>query len=52
MRIDSEPGQTYEGGVSGLPDAEAHGAYAFCAVACMCILGEPKNILPRYDASD
>ena len=35
--------------MAGLPDAEAHGAYVFCAVACMCILGEPKEMLPRSD---
>ena len=39
-------GQTYEGGISGSPDTEAHGAYAFCALACLCILGPPhKTIL-------
>lgn len=40
-------GQTYEGGISGKPDAEAHGAYAFCALACLCILGEPQEMIPQ-----
>ncbi|KAL3464135.1 terpenoid cyclases/protein prenyltransferase alpha-alpha toroid [Aspergillus heterothallicus] len=34
--------QTFEGGVSGSPGTEAHGAYAFCALACLCILGQPE----------
>ena len=40
-------GQTYEGGISGSPDTEAHGAYAFCALACLCILGPPHDTIPR-----
>ena len=32
--------QTYEGGFGGEPGAEAHGGYAFCAVAALSILGE------------
>ncbi|KAH0537239.1 hypothetical protein FGG08_005941 [Glutinoglossum americanum] len=40
--------QTFEGGISGSPGAEAHGAYAFCALACLCILGEPSDVLPRH----
>lgn len=39
--------QTYEGGISGAPGNEAHGAYAFCALACLSILGEPKEMLPK-----
>jgi len=42
------PGQTYEGGISGKPDAEAHGAYAFCALACLSILDFPHRIIPKY----
>ncbi|KAL2861378.1 terpenoid cyclases/protein prenyltransferase alpha-alpha toroid [Aspergillus pseudodeflectus] len=34
--------QTFEGGISGSPGTEAHGAYAFCALACLCILGQPE----------
>ncbi len=40
--------QTYEGGIAGRPDAEAHGAYAFCALACLCILGDPHITIPQY----
>ncbi|KAL8666985.1 MAG: hypothetical protein Q9202_000907 [Teloschistes flavicans] len=40
--------QTYEGGVSASPQTEAHGAYAFCALACLSILGPPHDIIPRY----
>ncbi|KAL2832811.1 terpenoid cyclases/protein prenyltransferase alpha-alpha toroid [Aspergillus pseudoustus] len=40
--------QTFEGGISGSPGTEAHGAYAFCALACLCILGQPEaTILNR-----
>eukprot|EP01084_Bolivina_argentea_P009041 16928_1 len=31
--------QTYEGGFGGEPGNEAHGGYAFCAFATLCILG-------------
>jgi protein farnesyltransferase subunit beta len=34
--------QTYEGGFGGEPWAEAHGGYAFCAFATLCILGRAK----------
>ena len=40
--------QTYEGGISGAPGNEAHGAYAFCALACLCLLGEPHAMMERY----
>ncbi|ELR08712.1 CAAX farnesyltransferase (FTase) subunit beta [Pseudogymnoascus destructans] len=40
--------QTYEGGIASRPDTEAHGAYAFCALACLCILGDPRETLPKY----
>jgi protein farnesyltransferase subunit beta len=40
--------QSFEGGIASRPDAEAHGAYAFCAIACLCILGEPQEILQKY----
>ena len=39
--------QTFEGGISGAPGNEAHGGYAFCALACLCILGEPEEMLSR-----
>ncbi|OKL59978.1 hypothetical protein UA08_04797 [Talaromyces atroroseus] len=41
--------QTYEGGLSGKPAAaEAHGAYAFCVLACLCIMGQPKDMIMKY----
>ncbi|KAK5136107.1 hypothetical protein LTR08_004157 [Meristemomyces frigidus] len=40
--------QTYEGGISGAPNNEAHGAYAFCALACLSILDAPSESIPRY----
>ncbi|EEH07227.1 CaaX farnesyltransferase beta subunit Ram1 [Histoplasma capsulatum G186AR] len=40
--------QTFEGGISGSPGTEAHGAYAFCALACLCILGDPKEMIKRF----
>lgn len=40
-------GQSFEGGISGSPGTEAHGAYAFCALACLCILGQPEDMIPR-----
>ncbi|KAH9216430.1 terpenoid cyclases/protein prenyltransferase alpha-alpha toroid [Leptodontidium sp. 2 PMI_412] len=40
--------QTFEGGMSARPDVEAHGAYAFCALACLSILGNPHDIIPKY----
>lgn len=42
-----QQGQTFEGGISGRPDAEAHGAYAFCALACLAILDAPHRIIPK-----
>ena len=45
-RDSSKPGQTFEGGISGAPQTEAHGAYAFCALACLCILGPPQDMIP------
>ena len=41
-------GQTYEGGISATPGTEAHGAYAFCALACACILGNPRRVISEY----
>lgn len=40
--------QTFEGGISGQPEAEAHGAYAFCALGCLSILDAPERIIPKY----
>ncbi|KAI9367785.1 terpenoid cyclases/protein prenyltransferase alpha-alpha toroid [Aspergillus egyptiacus] len=39
--------QTFEGGISGSPGTEAHGAYAFCALASLCILGPPEVTVPK-----
>lgn len=38
--------QQFEGGFAGFPDTEAHGGYAFCALAALCIaypVHEVKN---------
>jgi protein farnesyltransferase subunit beta len=35
--------QTHEGGLADAPGHEAHGAYAFCGLACLAILGPPKT---------
>ena len=40
--------QTFEGGIGGAPDNEAHGAYAFCCLACLCIMDAPHRSIPRY----
>jgi protein farnesyltransferase subunit beta len=40
--------QTYEGGIAGAPANEAHGAYAFCALACLSILDAPHKSIPQY----
>ncbi|KAJ5136798.1 hypothetical protein N7448_005352 [Penicillium atrosanguineum] len=39
--------QTFEGGISGSPGIEAHGAYAFCALACLSIIGPPEETIGR-----
>jgi protein farnesyltransferase subunit beta len=41
--------QTFEGGISGAPGNEAHGAYAFCAIACLCLMNEPQVAFQRLD---
>jgi protein farnesyltransferase subunit beta len=33
--------------MSGQPDAEAHGAYAFCGLGCLSILGAPDETIPQ-----
>jgi protein farnesyltransferase subunit beta len=48
MRLTSA-GQTFEGGISAKPEVEAHGAYAFCALACLCIIDDPHIVIPRYE---
>ena len=39
--------QTLEGGISGAPNNEAHGAYAFCGLACLSIIDAPSRSLAR-----
>ncbi len=43
--------QTFEGGISGAPGNEAHGAYAFCALACLCLMDEQQKALQCLDLS-
>lgn len=40
--------QTYEGGFSGEAGCEAHGGYAFCVLAGLCLLGPPSEMIPKY----
>lgn len=44
--------QTFEGGLGGAPDNEAHGAYAFCVLGCLCILSSPQTSVPTYLDTD
>ena len=39
--------QTYEGGISGAPQTEGHGAYAFLVLASLCMLGSPEMMLRK-----
>lgn len=36
--------QTYEGGLGGEPDTEAHGGYAFCGLAAAVLVGEQHRL--------
>jgi protein farnesyltransferase subunit beta len=40
--------QSWDGGISAAPGNEAHGAYAFCGLGCLAILGPPKETLHKY----
>lgn len=40
--------QSWDGGISAAPGNEAHGAYAFCGLGCLSILGPPTETLPQY----
>ncbi|KAF2400939.1 terpenoid cyclases/Protein prenyltransferase [Trichodelitschia bisporula] len=40
--------QTFEGGIAGAPTNEAHGAYAFCALACLSIIAPPNESIRRH----
>lgn len=35
--------QTFEGGFSAFPEVEAHGGYAFCALAALCLMMPPRE---------
>lgn len=41
--------QTFEGGFSAMPGLEAHGGYAFCALASFCILYPPVEVAQQMD---
>jgi protein farnesyltransferase subunit beta len=42
--------QTFEGGIAGSPtSAEAHGGYAFCILAALCILHPPTELPNHLD---
>ena len=42
--------QTFEGGMGGSPtSAEAHGGYAFCILAALCILYPPTELPKLLD---
>jgi protein farnesyltransferase subunit beta len=40
--------QSFDGGMSAAPGNEAHGAYAFCGLGCLSIIGSPKETLNKY----
>lgn len=40
--------QSYEGGIGGNPGTEAHGAYTFLGIACLCLLDAPRISIPKY----
>ena len=40
--------QTYEGGISSSPGGEAHGAYVFCALGCLSLLGSPHRTFSAF----
>ncbi|KAF1950945.1 CaaX farnesyltransferase beta subunit Ram1 [Byssothecium circinans] len=40
--------QSFDGGMSAAPGNEAHGAYAFCGLGCLSIVGPPKETLNKY----
>jgi protein farnesyltransferase subunit beta len=42
--------QTFEGGIAGSPtSAEAHGGYAFCILAALCLLSGPFELEKHLD---
>lgn len=40
--------QSWDGGISAAPGNEAHGAYAFCGLGCLAILGPPDKTLTEF----
>ncbi|KAH0845608.1 Protein farnesyltransferase subunit beta [Fonsecaea pedrosoi] len=40
--------QTYEGGIAASPGGEAHGSYTFCALACLCLYGPPRETFSKF----
>lgn len=40
--------QAFDGGMSAAPGNEAHGAYAFCGLGCLSIIGPPKETLNKF----
>lgn len=40
--------QSWDGGISAAPGNEAHGAYAFCGLGCLSIIGPPEETLHKY----
>ena len=40
--------QGHEGGIAAAPGEEAHGAYAFCGLACLSLLDQPHRSMHRY----
>jgi protein farnesyltransferase subunit beta len=40
--------QTYEGGIAASPGNEAHGAFAFCVMACLCLYDQPHFAINKF----
>ncbi|KAF1813573.1 terpenoid cyclases/Protein prenyltransferase [Eremomyces bilateralis CBS 781.70] len=40
--------QTYEGGLGSSPGNEAHGAYTFCGLGSLCIMGTPSKTVKKF----
>jgi protein farnesyltransferase subunit beta len=40
--------QSWDGGISAAPGNEAHGAYAFCGLGCLAVMGPPKETMNKY----
>lgn len=40
--------QAFDGGIAAAPGNEAHGAYAFCGLACLAIVGPPAETIAKY----